>query len=68
MDIKILENLFQVTFDRGKPEKPSPPVIQKRIVVNLGLHKSGKVELRRTIDQGNQRNFLGYDATSCTSS
>ena len=27
-------------------------VIQKRIMVDLGLLKSGKVELRRTIDQG----------------
>ena len=25
MDIKILENLLQVTIDRGKPEKPSQP-------------------------------------------
>ena len=42
----------------GKPERPSQ-VIQKRIVVNLGLLKSGKVELRRTIDQGNLRKLLG---------
>ena len=34
-------------------------VIQKRIMVNLGLLKSGKVELRRTIDQGNLRKLLG---------
>ena len=34
-------------------------VIQKRIMVDLGLLKSGKVELRRTIDQGNLRNLLG---------
>ena len=33
-------------------------VIQKRIMVNLGLLKSGKVELRRTIDQGNLRKLL----------
>ena len=33
--------------------------IQKRIVVNLGLLKSGKVELRCTIDQGNLRKLLG---------
>ena len=31
----------------------------KRIMVNLGLLKSGKVELRRTIDQGNLRKLLG---------
>ena len=34
-------------------------VIQKRIMVNLGLLNSGKVELRRTIDQGNLRKLLG---------
>ena len=34
-------------------------VIRKRIMVNLGLLKSGKVELRRTIDQGNLRKLLG---------
>ena len=34
-------------------------IIQKRIIVNLGLLKSGKVELRRTIDQGNLRKLLG---------
>ena len=34
-------------------------VIQKRIMVNLGLLKSGKVELPRTIDQGNRRKLLG---------
>ena len=33
-------------------------VIQKRIMVDLGLLKSGKVELRRTIDQGNLRKLL----------
>ena len=51
----------------GKPEKPSPPDKKKRIMVNLGLLKSGKVELRSTIDQGNL-NFLGYIAKSCPSS
>ena len=34
-------------------------VIQKRIMVDLGLLKSGKVGLRRTIDRGNLRKFLG---------
>ena len=59
MDIKILENLLQVTIDRGNLRNRHHQVIQKRIMVNLGLLKSGKVELRRTIDQGNLRNFLG---------
>ena len=44
----------------GKPEKPSPPgYSKKKIMVNLGLLKSGKVELRSTIDQGNLRKLLG---------
>ena len=52
MEIKILENLLQVTIDRGNLRNRHHQVIQKRIMVNLGLLKSGKVELRRTIDQG----------------
>ena len=55
MDIKILENLLQVTIDRGNLRNRHHQVIQKRIMFNLGLLKSGKVELRRTIDQGNQK-------------
>ena len=66
MDIKILENLLQVTIDRGNLRNRHHQVTQKRIMVNLGLLKSGKEELRRTIDQG--KNFLEYDATSCPSS
>ena len=58
MDIKILENLLQVTIDRGNLRNRPPQVIQKRIMVNLGLLKSGKVELRRTIDQENLRKLL----------
>ena len=59
MDIKILENLLQVTIDRGNLRNRHQQVIQKRIMVNLGLLKSGKVELRSTIDQGNLRKLLG---------
>ena len=59
MDIKILENLLQVTIDRGNLRNRHHQVIQKRIMVNLGLLKSGKVELRSTIDQGNLRKLLG---------
>ena len=59
MDIKILENLLQVTIDRGNLRNRHYQVIQKRIMVDLGLLKSGKVELRSTIDQGNLRQFLG---------
>ena len=59
MDIKILENLLQVTIDRGNFRNRHHQVIQKRIMVDLGLLQSGKVELRRTIDQGNLRKLLG---------
>ena len=59
MDIKILENLLQVTIDRGNLRTRHHQAIQKRIMVDLGLVKSGDVELRSTIDQGNLRQFLG---------
>ena len=59
MDIKILENLLRETIDEGNLRDRHHQVIQKRIMVNLGLLKSGKVGLRRTIDQGNLRKFLG---------
>ena len=59
MDIKILENLLQVTRDQGNLIDRHQQVIEKRIMVNLCLLKSGKVELRRTIDQGNLRKLLG---------
>ena len=59
MDIKILENLLQVTIDRGNLRNGKNQVIQKRIMVNLGLLKSGTVELWSTIDQGNLRKLLG---------
>ena len=51
MDIKILGNLLQVTIDQGNLRDRHHQVIQKRIMVNFGLLKSGKVELRRTIDR-----------------
>ena len=59
MDIKILQNLLQVTIDRGNLRNRHHQVIQKRIMVDLGLLKSGKVELRSTIDHGNLRQLLG---------
>ena len=51
MDIKILGNLLQVTIDQGNLIDRHQQVIQKRIMVDLGLLKSGKVGLRRTNDQ-----------------
>ena len=41
IDIKILENLLQVTIDRGNLRNRHLQVIQKRIMVNLGVLKSG---------------------------
>ena len=66
MDIKILENLLQVTIDRGNLRNRHNQVIHKRIVVNLGLLKSGNVELRSTIDQGNLRKFPGIFCKTLT--
>ena len=74
MDVKILENQLQVTTDRWNLSNCHHQFIQKRIMVDLGLLKSGKVELRSTIDQGsfetvnhqgeaNSENFvMGSDA------
>ena len=51
----------------GKPVQPSQPdYIHKRIMVDLGLLKSGKVELRSTIDRGNLRVFLGIHCKKLT--
>ena len=58
MDIKILKDLFQLTIERGNLWKRQDQIIYKRIMVDLGLLKSGKVELRSTIDQGNLRQLL----------
>ena len=41
-------------------------IIHKRIMVDLGLLKSGKVELRSTIDRGNLRKFLGIHSKKLT--
>ena len=42
MDIKILGNLSRETIDQGNLRDRHQQVIQKRIMVNLGLLKSGK--------------------------
>ena len=66
VDIKILGNLFQVTIERGNLWKRQDQIIYKRIMVNPGLLKSGKVRLRRTIDQGNLMKFLGIHCKKLT--
>ena len=53
------EQPVQVTIDRGNMCDRHHQVIQKRIMVDLGLLKSGKVELRSPIDRGNLKKFLG---------
>ena len=45
MDIKILGNLLRDTIDQGNLRDRHHQVIQKRIMVNLGLHKNGKERL-----------------------
>ena len=57
MDIKILENLFQVTIERGNLWNRQDQTIH-RIMVHPGLLKSGKVEMENTIDPENLREFL----------
>ena len=59
MDIKILKDLFQLTTERGNLWKRQDQIIYKRIMVDLGLLKSGKVELQSTIDWGNLIKILG---------
>ena len=59
MDSKILENLLQVTIERGNPLKCQDQTIYKRIMVHPGLLKSLKVEMENTIDQGNLKEILG---------
>ena len=66
MDIKILENLFQVTIERGNLWKRQDQIIYKRIKVDLGLLKSRKVELQSTIDRGNLRVVLGMHCKELT--
>ena len=66
MDIKILENLFQVTIEQGNLWKRQDQIIHKRMMVDLGLLKSGKVELRSTIDRGNLRVFRGMHCKNLT--
>ena len=48
MDIKILKDLFQVTTERRNLWKRQDQIIYKRIMVDLGLLKSGKVEPDRS--------------------
>ena len=55
MDIKILKDLFQLTIERRNLWKSQDQIIYKRLMVDLGLLKSGKVELQSMIYRGNLR-------------
>ena len=66
MDIKILKDLFPIDDRTGNPLKCQDQIIHKRIMVDLGLLKSGKVELRSTIDRGNLKIFLGIHCKKLT--
>ena len=48
-----------VVIDRGNLTDSPKQDVQNRIVIVLGLFKSGKVKLRRTIDRGNLIELLG---------
>ena len=54
--------------ERGNLCNRQDQIIHKRIMVDLGLLKSGKVELQSTIDRGNLRVFLGIHCKSLPSS
>ena len=66
MDIKILGNLLRETIDQGNLIDRHHQVIQKRMMVNLCVLKSGKVELRSPIDRGNLRKLLGMRCNKLT--
>ena len=66
MDIKMLKDLFQLTIERGNLWKREDQIIYKRIMVDLGLLKSGKMELQSTIDRGNLRVLLGMHCKELT--
>ena len=63
MDIKILEILLGVTINRGNPMLRHHQTTQK-IMVDLGLLKCGKVDMKSTIDQGNLSKILGIHGKS----
>ena len=46
-------------IDQGNLIDSPQQVIQNRIMIVLGLLKSGKVRLRRTVDRGNLMKLLG---------
>ena len=66
MDIKILENLFQVTIETGKPVEPSRSDFTQEHYGRSWSSQEWKVELLSTIDRGNLRVFLGIHCKKLT--
>ena len=66
--IKPGEDLVWLTIDRRNLIDSHQQDIQNRIMIFLGLLKSGKVRLRRTIDQGNLMKCLGMRCNKFASS
>ena len=65
MDIKILKDMF-LTIERGNLWKRQDQITYKRIMVDLRLLKSGKVELQNAIDRGNLRKIIGIHCKKLT--
>ena len=65
MDIKILKDMF-LMIERGNLWNRQDKIIYKRIMVDLGLLKCGKVEMESTIDQGNLIKILGIHSEKLT--
>ena len=59
MENKILGNPLLQMIDQGNLIHSLQQIIQNWIMTVLGLLKSGKLRLRRTIDQGNLIKPLG---------
>ena len=65
MDIKILENLFQLTIERGNLWKRQDQILHK----DYGLSWSSqewKSRMENTIDRGNLRKILGTHCKKLT--
>ena len=66
MEINIMENLVQVTIERKNLWNRQDKITRKRITVDFGFVKCGKVEVQSTIDRGNQRKILGIHVEKLT--
>ena len=62
----LTKGIMFLTIERGNPLKCQDQTIYKRIMVYLGLLKSGRVEMENTIDQGNLMKILGIHCENST--